>query len=164
MVIVTGKPAAPLQRLGRASGFHLLPIDWPDPPDGVKAELTGADYPGLLTPGERVQTVAFANALIGRKKDTNDARDRVLAFFAETILSRAESLAGPGRHPKWREFDPGRELPNWTRYAPVERKLSLLRTAPAAAATSGSGYRRDDDTEKLFREFLDWRRQRGNEK
>lgn len=167
MVLVTGKPAPLFQNLNWQDGFHLVPVDVPDPQEGTKTQLSAADYPYLIAPDQPVQTLALPTALIARRTAENPVRGRLLNFFAETILSRVEDLLKPGRHPKWRELDLTAELPGWTRYAPVARWLASQRGLEAGSArgtTSGAAGPLPErngkpNEEELFRQFLKWREQ-----
>jgi TRAP-type uncharacterized transport system substrate-binding protein len=166
MVMVTGKPAPAFRHLERTTGFKFLPTKWPGIQERVGAVLTEADYPNLIEPGRPVATVSFANVLVARNRPASSARERLLAFFTETVLSRTEDLNRPGRHSKWREFDVREEIPNWKRHAAVTRWLareSDITTGsvkrPSDAGMAGTPPSRDAAREELFQQFLEWREQ-----
>jgi len=129
--------------------------------------LTEADYPNLIEQGRPVATVTFANALMATNKPTGSSRERLLAFFAETVLSRAGDLKRPGHNSKWRDFDVHDEIPNWKRNPAVTRWLA--REGEITGFTSGSGRAKQPDPgtvgippsshDQLFQQFLEWREQ-----
>src|SRR3954447_5867506 len=65
-ILIAGKPAASMGKLKAADGFRILPIAFAKPlhNDYLPATLTNEDYPGLIAPGEKVETVAVGAVLI----------------------------------------------------------------------------------------------------
>src|SRR5882757_3260503 len=65
-VLIAGKPAAAIAKLKAAEGLRLLPVPFGKQlqDDYLPAVLTDADYPGMVAPGDGVQTVAVGAVLI----------------------------------------------------------------------------------------------------
>ena len=65
-VLIAGKPAGSIGKLKAAEGFRILPVafDKPLQSDYLPATLSTEDYPGLIAPGEKIETVAVGAVLI----------------------------------------------------------------------------------------------------
>lgn len=118
MVYVAGKPARLFTGVEEGAGLHFLPL--PASPELLRtyqpARLTAEDYPRLVPGGAAVETLALGAVLAVYAWPPGSERHSRLARFAERLLSRAEALRRPPRHPKWREFDMAATLPGWTRF------------------------------------------------
>jgi TRAP-type uncharacterized transport system substrate-binding protein len=170
---LAAKPAAMVERLISDSGFHLVPI--PGAADAtlyLPTILRHEDYPKQIPTGEGVETVAVGTVLVAYNWPEKSSRYQLLGTFVDAFFSRFSEFQAPPRHPKWQEVNLAAILPGWKRFKPAERWLqSSQARGPGAAATGSvsqydtsqkwSPERRDADTERLFKEFLHWREQRG---
>jgi TRAP transporter TAXI family solute receptor len=172
-VLIAGKPAASIAKLKAADGFRILPVSYPKPlqNDYLPATLSAEDYPGLIAPGEKVDTVAVSAVLIAFNWPKGSDRYRRIEAFVEAFFPRLSEFQKAPRHPKWREANLAAVLPGWKRFeaaeewlkrrdgavaaerAQFEKFLAARSTRPAALAP--------DDRERLFQEFLQWTKARG---
>jgi hypothetical protein len=89
VVFVTGKPVDAFVRGRFDPGFKFLPVPYDNKLDDycLPSRLESTDYPNLIKPGERVETVAVQTALvafIGQPRRTAMTASRV----SSTICSR----------------------------------------------------------------------------
>jgi len=133
VAFVAGKPAPLFQGLDGKDGLHLLsiPLNPAITAAFIPTRLTAQDYPGLVPPGQPVDTVAVGTVLVAANFPVLSERYRNLANFVDAFFTRFSSLTEPGHHPKWREVNLAAELPGWVRFAPAEQWLQ--RNAPVAA-------------------------------
>jgi TRAP-type uncharacterized transport system substrate-binding protein len=116
-VIVDAKPTRSLNDLPASAGLHLLAI----PPAAsaapyTEAVLTAADYPGLVSDGAAVKTLAVPNVMaVYQWSKKHEKRAQLSSFFGE-LINGLTKLRQPPFHPKWREVDPAAEVQGWTRF------------------------------------------------
>jgi uncharacterized protein len=175
-VLIAGKPAPAMARLGAADGLRLLGVPFTKElqSDYLPAVLGHDDYPRLIEPGHDIGTVAVSAVLIAYNWPDDSDRYRRIAKFVEVFFPKLAELQKPPRHPKWRETNLAAVLPGWTRFAPAEEWLYHHR-APPPATTAGaaagdfdrflagrraSGASADVTNEagqdQLFQDFLKW--------
>ncbi len=65
------------------------------------AAFSAADYPGLVGPAERVESVALDAILVAPRWREDTRRQRELAAFTTRLFERLEGLGAA--HPKWKE-------------------------------------------------------------
>jgi hypothetical protein len=171
-VLIAGKPAGAMAKLKAADGFRFLPIPFAKPlqDDYLPAALTKADYPGMVSSDEGVETVAVSAVLIAFNWPKWSDRYRRIEKFVQQFFPRIAEFQQPPRHPKWRETNLAATLPGWTRFAAAEEWLQRHRQQeqqqqPVAAnrdkfkeflAARGAGGTKPDERERLFQEFLKW--------
>jgi hypothetical protein len=120
---------------------HLLPLayDLADP-TFHPASLSGADYPGLVRDGARIETVALDAILVAPRWRETAPRNKELAAFAARFFDRIGSLAGIGRHPKWQETNLAAQVENLTRFKAAQQwvatRLKISEQASAGAAST----------------------------
>ena len=168
-ILIAGKPTGSTAKLKAADGFRLLPVafDKPLQTDYLPTTLTNDDYPGLIAPGQKVETVAVSAVLIAFNWPKNTDRYRRIQKFVENFFPRLADFQKAPRHPKWREANLAAVLPGWKRFegadewlrkregvAQGERdqfdKFLAGRREQAAALPS-------DERDRLFQEFLQWK-------
>ena len=122
LFLVSGKPVRALASFTRADGFHLLAI--PSLPnskqDFLPSVFTHKDYPYLVRPKEKVDTIAVLSALISYNWPPNTEPFRLLELFVQTLFSHLPEFHTASHHPKWREVNLAATLPSWTRFHPTE--------------------------------------------
>jgi TRAP-type uncharacterized transport system substrate-binding protein len=177
-----GKPNEFLTNLKVEPGFHLLEIPYGDNfADYYVPSVVGPkDYPNLIKEGEMVQTIGNLVVLAVYNWPTGTDRARRVERFIESYFEKFDKLRAPTFHPKWKEINLAGTVPGWTRYPPAERILSRLATqdkvkervgGPEAAAggttptasrqASGPNaavYQEMTEEQRLFEEFLDWKK------
>ncbi|MGH7097406.1 MAG: TAXI family TRAP transporter solute-binding subunit [Stellaceae bacterium] len=153
LAFVSAKPAPLFHDLGRSAGLHFLSI--PAQPAILSAyaptRLTAADYPGLIAPGQAVDTVAVGTALLAARLPVGTVRYNNLVNFVDALFTQFQSLLGPGYQAKWHEVNLAADLPGWTRFPPAQEWLQRNAPAPVARTTLPS------NIEVIFERFLDER-------
>ena len=176
LVRVVGKPVDFFTRIPANSGLHLVPIPFTKTFADyyTLGELDAKDYPTLIAEGQKVDTIGVPAVLaVFNWRKGSDGYRRVERFI-EQLFTKWDKFQAPPRHPKWRDVNLAATVPGWTRHSLSEQMLERIR-GPAAAAQEDVGpdfqafltQRRtarpltQADREALFREFLQWREQRG---
>jgi TRAP transporter TAXI family solute receptor len=168
-ILIAGKPTGSTAKLKASDGFRLLRVafDKPLQADYLPTVLTSDDYPGLIAPGQKVETVAVSAVLIAFNWPKGTDRYRRIQKFVENFFPRLAEFQKAPRHPKWREANLAAVLPGWKRFEGAEEwlrkrdgvaqgereqfdKFLAGRREQAAALPS-------DERDRLFREFLQWK-------
>ena len=135
VVFVTGKPVDAFVRGRFDPGFKFLPVPYDNKLDDyyLPSRLESTDYPNLIKPGERVETVAVRTALVAFNwPAASDRYDRV-ARFVDNLFTRFDKLQGPGFDPQWRSINLAGTVPGLTRFAPAQAWLDH-RARPSQAS------------------------------
>jgi TRAP-type uncharacterized transport system substrate-binding protein len=170
VVFVTSKPIEALARSRWEGGFKLLPVDQ-DLDFYLPATLNWSDYPQLLREGEVVRTIAVPTVLAAFNWPRNSDRYKRVARLTRYLFDRVETLHGPGYHPKWKEINVAARVPGLDRFPAAQEWLDqnaarARETAgPDEAALARDITRRaspesEAERDRLYREFMEWRRQR----
>jgi len=171
-VLFSGKPAASMAKLKISDGFRMLPVAYSKPlqEDFLPTVLTSEDYPGLIEPGGRLDTIAGSAILIAYNWPKNTDRYRRIQKFVDVFFPRLAELQKPPRHPKWRETNLTAVVPGWKRFEGAEEWLrthaavsqaergrfdSVLEARQAEPASLVS-----DERDRLFQEFMKWSKAR----
>jgi TRAP-type uncharacterized transport system substrate-binding protein len=123
ILTVESKPSDLWLRVPPYAGLHFLPA-----PHGkaladlyAAAELTSADYPNLIGPDERVETIAVPGVLAVQNVVKGDDRFRRVLRFVQYLSARWDRLGERTFHPGWREVSLAATMPGgWTRFSPSE--------------------------------------------
>ncbi|MFM1815600.1 MAG: hypothetical protein RLZ98_2295 [Pseudomonadota bacterium] len=165
-----GKPNGLLTGFKNTQGFKLLPIPFDRFEDYyVPSQLTHDDYPNLIKPDERVETIAVPAVLVIYNWPKSSDRFRRIARFIDRYFEQFDNFKSSPYHEKWRDVNLAAKLPGWKRYWYVEEKLKELQTARAEqrldlrfareqVQRAAPGDRAEQ--EKLFQQFLDWAKTR----
>jgi TRAP-type uncharacterized transport system substrate-binding protein len=172
VVFVTSKPIDAFTRGKWDAGFKFLPIPFEDFGFYLPSTLTSGDYPQFIPQGQDVQTIAVPTVLAAFNWPKGSDRYRRVARLADHLFSRLDKLQGPGFHPKWKDVVLNAKVPGLERFPAAQEWLD--RTAPpkvtaafpgiaggAGPAPPGPVLLRNPENQRLFQEFLEWRRQRG---
>jgi TRAP-type uncharacterized transport system substrate-binding protein len=167
IVHVVGKPNELFAKFKPEPGFHFLPVVYGNKFDDyyIPSELTSKDYPNLIPKGETVQTISVAAllAVYNWKPDTD--RYRRCVRFVEYLFERFEKLKGPTFQPDWKDMNLAGTIPGWTRFPPAQEMVNRALAAetnvdPSFAHQQAAHSVMDPaEQERLFQQFLDWRRQ-----
>jgi len=168
-ILIAGKPAGSMAKLKAQDGFRILPVafDKPLQADYLPATLIAEDYPGLIAPGQKVETIAVGAVLIAFNWPKGTDRYRRIQKFVDTFFPRLAEFQKAPRHPKWKEANLAAVLPGWKRFEGAEE---WLRKHDAVAAGERGQFdqflaaRREkaaslpsEERDRLFQEFLQWK-------
>jgi TRAP transporter TAXI family solute receptor len=171
-ILIAGRPAGSMAKLKAADGFRILPVafDKPLQTDYLPATLTSEDYPGLIAPGQKVETVAVGAVLIAFNWPKGTDRYRRIQKFVDNFFPKLADFQKAPRHPKWKEANLAAVLPGWTRFAGADEWLrNRDKTANAereqfgaflAQRVSKSVSLSTEERDRLFQEFLAWNKAR----
>ena len=166
VAVIGGKP---IPAIAQRSGLRLLPVPFAKPlrDEFLPASLSGEDYPDLIEPGRRVDTVAVGTVLIAYNWAKDSDQYKKIRKFVAAFFPQLAKLQVPPHHPKWREVNLAATLPGWTRFPAAETWLAQQREpvegerderekfdqfVRARGGETGSA----EDHERLFQEFLQW--------
>jgi uncharacterized protein len=145
VVSVEPKPWDFLRNISNANDLHFLAIDYTDTlgKTYLPASLTSEDYPNLVEPGGRVDTIAVESVMAVFNWQANSDRYRKVARFVEALFSRFDRLQNPPSHPKWRKVNLAASVPGWTRFPAAQQLLDEKRKERSSLtpeeAPAGSG-------------------------
>lgn len=172
MVYVAGKPVSAFAPIGPNDNLHFLPIKYEG--DIVNTYLpssfTAEDYPGLIAPGQDVETIAVGAVMAVFNWKPGTFRYKKVKRFVDSMFDNFGSFQKAPRHKKWREVNLAAEVPGWKRFQPASDWLS--RNPVTASATDDTAFRtfvsqnggdhlNNAEMQTLFKEFLEWRRTAG---
>src|SRR5256714_10184633 len=104
-ILIAGKPAGSMAKLKAIDGFRILPIAYAKPlqNDYLPATLSAEDYPGLIGPGQKVETVAVGAVLIAFNWPKGTDRYRRIQKLVDAFFPKLAEFQKAPRHPKWNE-------------------------------------------------------------
>jgi TRAP transporter TAXI family solute receptor len=166
-VVIGGKPV-PAVAIMAAAGFRLLPVPFVKQlrEDFLPATLSNEDYPGLIEPGRRLETLAVGSVLVAYNWPRDSDRYQKIEKFVEAFFPRLGRLQAPPHHPKWREVNVAATLPGWTRFGAAEDWLREHREPTGAAReqfelfVSARSARTPEERDRLFEEYQQWQQAR----
>lgn len=176
-ILIAGKPTGSTRTLKASEGFRILPVAYSKPlqNDYLPTTFTHEDYPNLIEPGQRVDSVAVGAVLIAYNWPKGTDRYQRTVKFVEQFFPRLAEFQKAPRHPKWKEANLAATLPGWKRFDAAEEWLqkNLPRVADNEraefnaflAATKREAANRPaafapDEREQLFEAFLAWKQAR----
>jgi uncharacterized protein len=168
-ILIAGKPAGAMAKLKASDGFRILPVAFEKPlqADYLPATLTTEDYPGLIAPGQKVETVAVGAVLIAFNWPKGTDRYRRIQKFVDAFFPRLAEFQRAPRHPKWKEANLAAVLPGWKRFEGAEEWLRKYDTVAQGEREQFNQFlagRREkaaslpsEERDRLFQEFLQWK-------
>ncbi|HMK81118.1 MAG TPA: TAXI family TRAP transporter solute-binding subunit [Xanthobacteraceae bacterium] len=171
-ILVAGKPTGSTVKLKAADGFKILPVAFEKPlqTDYLPTTFTNEDYPGLIGPGEKVDTIAVGAALIAFNWPKGTDRYRRIQNFVDHFFPKLAEFQKAPRHPKWREANLAAVIPGWKRFEGAEewlRNRDKLANADReqfgaflAQRVSKNVALSSEERDRLFQEFLAWSKAR----
>lgn len=128
-VSVEPKPWDFLRSVANDSDIHFLNIEYGDAlgKTYLPASLTSEDYPGLVGPGVRIDTIAVGSVMAVFNWQSQSDRRRKVTKFVEALFSHFERLQNPPAHPKWRKVNLAATVPGWTRFPAAQRLIDEKR-------------------------------------
>jgi TRAP-type uncharacterized transport system substrate-binding protein len=178
---VVQKPVPYLQRIPANLGLHMLPIPYSKKFTDLYAlaEITNADYPNMVQPNERVDTIAVPSVLAVYNWPKTTDRYRRVERFVQRLFANFDKLQNPPYHPKWRDVNLAASIPGWTRFSAAETELQAYKRAhnmPAQSSDVEAEFRAfvgnlpqqrngaprsREELQELFRQFMQWRDREG---
>jgi TRAP-type uncharacterized transport system substrate-binding protein len=165
------KPVDFFAKIPANAGIHLVPVPFTKALADlyVVGEFASADYPNLVPPGQRVDTIATPLALATYNWPKNHERYRRVERFVQYLFNRWDQLAQPPFHRAWRDVNLAATIPGWNRFAVSDDMLRRL----AQSAQDQPSFqdfqtylnqvarapRNEAERDALFRQFLTWREQ-----
>jgi TRAP-type uncharacterized transport system substrate-binding protein len=125
VVFVTGKPVDAFVKGKFDPGFKFLPVPYSSKMEDyyLPSTLESTDYPNLIQPGERIETVAVQTALVAFNwPATSDRYDRV-SRFVDYLFTRFDKLQGAGFDPQWKSINLAGTVRGLTRFPPAQQWL-----------------------------------------
>src|SRR5262249_6170158 len=98
--------------------LHLIPVPYDQRLRDLylPTTLSADEYPNLLPPGEKVETVAISMLLVSFDWPQNSERYEKVARFTNAFFSKIDEFMKPPRHPKWQEASIAATIPGWQRF------------------------------------------------
>jgi hypothetical protein len=177
-VRVIPKPIDVFEKIPPSSGLHLVPIPFSKTFADyyTVGELTKQEYPTLISEGDRVDTIAVPAVLAVFNWQKGTDRYARVQRFVQALFANWDKLRQPPRHPKWRDVNLAATVPGWTRFSVASEMLEQLGPPAQAAATAEEAASSGDfasflaanggasltaqQRDALFRQFVQWQRQR----
>ena len=170
VVFITSKPIDTFARGKWQPGFKFLPVPFEDFGFYLPSTLTSSDYPDLIPPGQEIQTIAVPTILAAYNWPRASDRYKRVARLTENLFTRLDKLQAPGFHPKWKDVNLNAKVPGLDRFPAAQEWLDRAAAARLAATSSGNAATAQPgavvltvpaDQQRLYQEFLEWRRQHG---
>lgn len=156
----------------RENGVHLMSVPFSKAFADIYAigEFTNADYPNLIPPGERIDTIAVPSVLAVYNWPKNSDRYRRVERFVQYLFARWDKLTQPPFHPRWRDVNLAATVPGWTRFSVAEEMLQRTAQNPTEQSliSDFQSYmnrevravpRNEAERDAVFRQFMLWREQ-----
>jgi TRAP transporter TAXI family solute receptor len=176
VVAVQGSPSRAVSQV-KGDNLHLVPIEYSAPlqADYLPSVLKAEDYPSLIPPGERIDTVAVPAILAAYNWPANTDRYRKVDHFVQVFFDKFKNFQQPPFHPKWKEVVLGAPLKGWERFRPAQEWLdrhtdttsSEMRSkfdeflASRAMPADERAALTPEQSENLFQQFLKWQTVQG---
>jgi TRAP-type uncharacterized transport system substrate-binding protein len=167
LVHVVGKPNSLFTGIkDTKDGFRFLPMEYTEKFQDyyAPAELTNADYPSLVPPGESVATISVQTLLAVYNWQPNTDRYRRCVRFVEHLFDRFDKLREKPYEPGWKQVNLAGTIPGWTRFPAAQEILDKMakrpKIDPTLARAQAARVTPDNpaEQERLFQQFLEWSR------
>jgi TRAP transporter TAXI family solute receptor len=176
VIAVQGAPSRAVSQV-KGDNLHFVPIEYSAPLQGdyLPSVLKAEDYPSLMAPGERVDTVAVPAILAAYNWPANTDRYRKVEHFVQVFFEKFPNFQQPPFHPKWKEVVLGAPLKGWERFRPAQEWLDK-HSGTASSETRGKfdeflasraipanerAALTPEQSESLFQQFLKWQNAQG---
>jgi TRAP transporter TAXI family solute receptor len=167
-------PAFPTIKPGAGLKFLEVPYVAALERDYVPTNLTNGDYPNLIAPNQKIHTVATSTVLITFNWPPGTERYKKIERFVDAFFSNIDKLMEPTRHPVWKQVNIGASIRGWQRFPAAQQWLdrqaakaaargewpAAVDVAQARAQAARAAPQDPAKQERLFREFLEWSRNR----
>jgi len=168
---VVSKPVDFWSKIPPNTGLHLLPVPYSKALADlyVVGEFTNADYPNLIPPGQRIDTIGVPSVLAVYNWPKTSDRYRRVERFVQYLFNRWDKLIQPPFHPRWRDVNLAATVPGWTRSSISEELLQRTQgSTDQAMARDFQTYvtrqvrtapKSEAERDAVFRQFMLWREQ-----
>jgi TRAP-type uncharacterized transport system substrate-binding protein len=166
------KPVDFWSRIPSNARLHMVPVPFNKALSDlyVVGEFTNADYPNLVPPGQRVDTIAVPSVLAVYAWPKNSDRYSRIDRFVQYLFNRWDRITKPPYHPRWRDVNLAATIPGWDRFAASEDMLGrMAQSGPDQPSFQDfltylnrevrTAPRNDAERDAMFREFMQWRMQ-----
>jgi TRAP transporter TAXI family solute receptor len=176
VVAVQGAPSRAVSQV-KGDNLHFVPIEYSAPlqSDYLPSMLKSEDYPSLIPPGERVDTVSVPAILAAYNWPANTDRYRKVEHFVQIFFEKFKSFQQPPFHPKWKEVVLGAPLKGWERFHPAQLWLDqhTITSSPEvlgrfddflasrSVPTNERSALTPEQNEALFQQFMKWQDAQG---
>lgn len=155
------------------TGLHLLPVPFTKALADiyVVGEFTRADYPNLVPPGQRIDTIAVPSVLVTNDWPKESDRYHRVERFVQYLFTRWDQLTQPPFHPRWRDVNLAATVPGWTRFAASEEMVRRVAQDSPNQPPSTQDFqaylskvvrfapRNQTERDAMFRQYMIWREQ-----
>jgi TRAP-type uncharacterized transport system substrate-binding protein len=176
LIRMVSKPIDFFAKIPAKDDFHLVPIPFTQTFSDyyTLTEFTKAEYPTLISEGDTTTGLGVPAVLAVYNWPAQSDRARRVKRLIERMFANWEKFQTAPRHPKWKEINLAATVPGWTRWAPAEEQLQIMRTAQrqqqpgsvgsgrGSAATSSIDFDKLNDAERqrLYQEFQQWQQRK----
>lgn len=158
-----------LAKIPPETGFHLLNIDYSEKFIDYYTPFTieEGDYPNLIKPGEKVETLGLPAVLAVYNWPRGSDRYRRVERFIQYYFAGFDKLKQPPYQPDWKTVNLAAKVSGWTRFGAAEEALAKLarndlpQRVEHSSSVDMAGEYGDPKQQRLFNEFLEWKKQRG---
>jgi TRAP transporter TAXI family solute receptor len=178
LIAVQGSPSKFITTI-KDENLHFVPVDYAAPlqVDYLPSQLKSEEYPSLIPPGGRVDTIAVPAILAAYNWSPGSDRYRKVERFVQAFFEKFKDFQQPPFHPKWKEVALNAPLKGWTRFPAAQAWLDAhAKTAGsdtrskfdlfmATRASQGGGLSAAATPEQnaaLFQQFLQWQQETAN--
>jgi TRAP-type uncharacterized transport system substrate-binding protein len=153
-LIMSGRPNPLLDEIRDPGPLKLIDIPFSDalPKTYFPIELTSADYPDLILPGQTIKTIATPSIMMVYDFPQNNPRRAKITRFIDAFLGRLPDLQRAPRHPRWRDVNLGAAIAGLVRYQSVATWLTTNKPPTAVVRTTPKKGRRS--VQDLFKQFI----------
>jgi TRAP-type uncharacterized transport system substrate-binding protein len=153
--------------------FHLLEIPYQRPLQDIylPSSFSSEEYPNLVPPGDRVDTVAASTVLMVYNWPLESDRYRRVARFVDALFDKIGQLQQPPRNPKWKDTVMSAGVPGLERFKAAQDRLDQIQGAMSASPPPvgaeefrsflvqkrGARNVSPEETARIYKDFLRWR-------
>jgi hypothetical protein len=154
------------------TGFKVLEIPYVDALEEsfLPASLSSDNYPNQIAKDSKVRTIGTQLLLVTYNWPPGTDRYRRIDKFVDAFFSKFDNIRKPPRHPSWRNVNLSASIRGWQRFPGAKQWLDRQATQASAASNIDIAKARAQavkaapndkaEQERLFKEFLEWSRQR----
>ncbi|MFY0610307.1 MAG: hypothetical protein JXQ99_02180 [Hyphomicrobiaceae bacterium] len=153
-LIMSGRPNPLLDEIRNGGPLKFIDIPFSDalPKTYFPIELTSADYPDLILPGQTIKTIATPSIMMVYDFPESNPRRAKITRFIDAFLGRLSDLQQPPRHPRWRDVNLGAAIAGLERYQTVSQWL--LTNKPPKAVVQSRPKKGRRSVQDLFKAFI----------
>jgi TRAP-type uncharacterized transport system substrate-binding protein len=151
------------------TGFKVLEVPYADALEEsfLPAGLSSDNYPNQIAKGAKVRTIGTQLLLVTYNWAPGTDRYRKTEKFVEAFFAKFNGLRQPPRHPSWKDVNISASIRGWQRFPAAKQWLdrqaaeaSGIDVAKARAQAVKAAPHSTAEQDRLFKEFLEWSRQR----